>query len=473
MSAPVDSARARLGEGFAASAGPLRRVWTWVHDGPLIHSYYALAVSSILLFVIGAMMVLSASAVESISAEESAFGLFQRQVVFGVAGIAAMLVLSRLPSRLYRRISFPTFVISCVFLFAVVPFGVEVNGNRNWLSLGGFSLQPSEVAKLTCALMLGIWLGLSAGRITTWKDALWPSGLAVGIPVLFVMYGRDMGTALIFAMIYAAALFFAGAPLRLFLAAGAIGVVLAGGLIAVAPHRISRVSAWLTGDCDPAAGCYQAMHGLSALATGGWWGVGLGQSRSKYNYVPEAHNDFIFAIIGEELGLIGTVLILVLFAVMAVAMARVLMRSSSGFERIVTGSILAWLIGQAFVNIGMVTGLLPVIGVPLPFISYGGTSLMMCLAAVGVVMSFARAPSTPGAGDAAPRLRDGRPAGIEAVSAPGGRRGPDAYDDRRRNPAGPSRDAPRGQSRPHHGDEPIAEVHDIRRGRVLRGRSTP
>ena len=215
------------------------------------------------------------------------------------------------------------------------------------------------------------------------------------------------------------------------------------------------MTSWLTGDCDPSAGCYQAMHGLSALATGGWWGVGLGQSRSKYNYVPEAHNDFIFAIIGEELGLLGTVTILVLFAVMAVAMARILMRSTSGFERIVTGGVLAWLIGQAFVNIGMVTGVLPVIGVPLPFISYGGSSLLMCLSAVGVVMSFARQPSV-GMVEAIPQPRS-RP-----VAA------------RRPLPADDAYDAYDHEG--HYDDlmdderKPIAEVHDIRRGRVLRSR---
>lgn len=461
----LSTVRSRTSQGSAfLAAGPVGRLMRWVRDGPLIHSYYALGASAFLLFAIGAMMVLSASAVESISADQSAFGLFVRQLLFGGIGIVVMLALSLVRPQFYRKLAFPAFALSCLALFAVLFIGVEVNGNRNWLSLGGFTIQPSEMAKLGCALMLGIWLGDRAGRIRTVKEALWPSLLAVGIPVVLVMAGRDMGTTAIFLLIYAAALFFAGAPLRLFVGGFAAAAVLIGGFVVSAPHRMGRVTAWLTGECDPAAGCYQAMHGLSALATGGWWGVGLGQSRSKYSYVPEAHNDFIFAIIGEEFGLLGTLLILVLFGVMAVAMARVLLRSPSGFERIVTGSILAWLIGQAFVNIGMVTGVLPVIGVPLPFISYGGSSLLTSLAAVGVVMSFTRSPSL-----AAGALgRDRRAAAARAAERSAG-----PHDDR--VPAAPGRRpaaAGRGSSPARTATQPIAEVLDIRSAREVRGRSS-
>lgn len=455
MSPRTAAVATRLRDRIDERSGPLRGVEHRVRSGPLLQSYYALAVCAVLLFAIGATMVLSASAVESISAEQSAYGLFVRQLIFGALGLIAMFALSRVPARVMRRLAILAFWVSAVILALVVPFGVEVGGNRNWLSVGGFTLQPSEIAKLTCILALGVWLGRVAGRIRTLKDALWPSAVAVVVPVLFVMYGRDMGTAGIFLLIYLAAVFFAGMPIRWILTAFAAGAAVSVLFVISAPHRMERVTSWLTGDCDPSAGCYQAMHGLSALATGGWWGVGLGQSRSKYNYVPEAHNDFIFAIIGEELGLLGTVTILVLFAVMAVAMARILMRSTSGFERIVTGGVLAWLIGQAFVNIGMVTGVLPVIGVPLPFISYGGSSLLMCLSAVGVVMSFARQPSV-GMVEAIPQPRS-RP-----VAA------------RRPLPADDAYDAYDHEG--HYNDlmdderEPIAEVHDIRRGRVLRSR---
>ncbi|WP_348535802.1 putative lipid II flippase FtsW [Kocuria sp. JC486] len=382
--------RAPWQEHSPVGEGLLRRLRDWIQDGPLVHSYYALAISAILLFSVGGMMVLSASAVESISADRSAFFYFLRQIMFGVAGVVLMFALSLVPSRTYERFAPLAFAISSALVFLVIPLGVEVNGNKNWLNIGGFTLQPSEAAKLGVALMLGWHFARSAHRFREYKDYLWPSLGIVGIPVGFVALGGDIGTVVIFGLIYLAALILIGTPWKLFgMLFGAVAVLGALAVI-IAPHRMERMTGWFTGECDVSGACWQAQQGLAALATGGWWGVGLGQSRSKYNYVPEAHNDYIFAIIGEELGLIGTVLILVLFVVMGVAMARVLLRTTSTFERVVTGSVLTWLIGQAFVNIGMVTGALPVIGVPLPFISYGGSSLLMCLAAVGVVMSFTR-----------------------------------------------------------------------------------
>ncbi|KAA9394423.1 putative lipid II flippase FtsW [Kocuria coralli] len=387
----------------AAGAGILRRIWDWVHDGPLVHSYYALAASAILLFAFGCMMVLSSSAVESISADRSAFYYFTRQAFLGLFGVVAMFTLSLVPSRVYRRFAPVAFWVASAGVLSVILFGYEVNGNQNWINLGGFTFQPSEAAKLAVAIMLGWYFGRREGTIRGIKGFLWPSLAIVGLPLAGVAWGGDAGTAIIFGLIYAAALYFAGAPRLLFVVAGLGAAALGALAVVMAPHRMERVTGWITGDCDVAGSCWQAQQGMAALATGGWWGVGLGQSRSKYNYVPEAHNDYIFAIIGEELGLIGTVFILVLFAVMAVAMARVLLRSTSTFERVTTGGILAWLIGQAFVNIGMVTGVLPVIGVPLPFISYGGTSLIMCLAAVGVVMSLTRVTRDSSGG---PRSRD-------------------------------------------------------------------
>jgi cell division protein FtsW len=175
-------------------------------------------------------------------------------------------------------------------------------------------------------------------------------------------------------------------------------------MVATSSNRGGRISAWLGLNCDDGADlCLQSDNGLFAMASGGWFGVGIGQSRQKWNWIPEAHNDFIFAIIGEEFGLIGTLVVVLLFGILAVATIRVALRYTDPFVRILMGSILVWLIGQAFVNIGMVTGLLPVIGVPLPFISYGGSALTFTLAAVGVLLSFARktphvptpAPSPP------------------------------------------------------------------------------
>ncbi|MDO4919978.1 putative lipid II flippase FtsW [Kocuria sp.] len=380
----------------AALSTRARRLWHQVTDGPLVHSYYALAGCVVLLTGIGVMMVLSASAVESISDSRSAYALFGRQVLFGVLGLVAMLGLSVVPTRFYVKLAWPAWLVS-VFISALVftPLGREVNGNRNWLVIGGQSVQPSEIAKLALCIWLAALFARQGREVEQdWKKALWPSFGGFIVPTGLTLAGGDAGTAIVFALIYAASLWFVRAPLRIF--AGGAALLAAAGLFLVvtSPHRLDRITGWLFGDCGATDACWQAQQGLNALATGGWWGVGLGQSRLKYNYVPEAHNDYIFSIIGEELGLVGTVIILALFIVMVVAMARILTRTRSTFVRIATACVTTWLVGQAFVNLGMVTGLLPVIGIPLPFISYGGSALLMTMAAVGVVMSFARVPST-------------------------------------------------------------------------------
>ena len=443
MSAPTTErpAPADAAEGAALSTR-MRRLWHQFTDGPLYHSYYALAGCVILLTGIGVMMVLSASAVESISDSRSAYSLFAKQAMFGVLGLIVMFGLSLVPTHAYRKAAWPAWIFS-VLVSALVftPLGREVNGNRNWLVLGGQSIQPSEVAKLAMSLALAAVLAAQGRAVEgDWRKAMWPSFLAFAVPTAMVLLGGDAGTAIVFCLIYAAALWFAGAPLRIFAAGGVLAAGAGLLLVIVAPHRLDRITGWLFGDCGATDACWQAEQGLNALATGGWWGVGLGQSRLKYNYVPEAHNDYIFSIIGEELGLVGTMIILVLFVIMVVAMARILTRTRSTFVRITTACITTWIVGQAFVNMGMVTGLLPVIGIPLPFISYGGSALLMTMAAVGVVMSFARVPRTVrvrSAGGSAeaqildeqearergldPDVREGRPMWRERLTSRAGR----------------------------------------------------
>ena len=393
--AQADTAPA-AGRGGAALSTRARHLWHQITDGPLVHSYYALAGCVVLLTGIGVMMVLSASAVESISDSRSAYSLFAKQAAFGLIGLALMFALSLVPTHVYRKAAWPAWLVS-VLVSALVftPLGREVNGNRNWLVVGGQSIQPSELAKLA----LSIWLAALFARqgrevAEDWREALWPSLLGFIVPTGLVLAGGDAGTAIVFAMIYAGALWFVRAPLKIFVGGAALLVVGGLFLVVTSPHRLDRITGWLFADCGATDACWQAQQGLNALATGGWWGVGLGQSRLKYNYVPEAHNDYIFSIIGEELGLVGTTIILLIFIVVVVAMARILTRTRSTFVRVTTACITTWIVGQAFVNLGMVTGLLPVIGIPLPFISYGGSALLTTMAAVGVVMSFARVPRT-------------------------------------------------------------------------------
>jgi cell division protein FtsW len=229
------------------------------------------------------------------------------------------------------------------------------------------------------------------GRLMTdWKHTLLPVVPVGGILVGLILLGHDLGTSVIVMAVVGAGLYFGGGSKRVLVGAVGLGVAAAVALAAFSGNRTARLSGWL-GNCSDGKGlCDQAQNGLYALASGRWFGVGLGQSRQKWSWIPEAHNDFIFAILGEELGLLGTLVIIALYGVLAFAFFRVIMKRNDTFARVVCGSILAWIIGQAFVNIAMVAGLLPVIGVPLPLISYGGSALVMVLAGIGVVLSFAR-----------------------------------------------------------------------------------
>lgn len=360
-------------------------------------AYYTILGASLALTAIGLMMVLSASSVESIAASAgesvgSTFSFFMKQALFAALGVAAMLGLSRLGPQTYRKLAWLA-LIGAFFLLILVfipGVGKEVGGNRNWIEIGPISGQPSEAAKLAMAVWFASVLATKQKLLTSWKHALVPVVFPGGAVLIgLVLIGKDLGTVIIMGMIMIASLFFAGAPLRFIAAMVAAGAGGAALMSMVSGNRTSRISAWLGQDCG-AGLCDQANAGLYALASGGWFGVGIGQSRQKWSWIPEAHNDFIFAIIGEEFGLLGTLLIVLLFGVLAVATIRMTMRHTDPFIRIVCGSILVWIIGQAFVNIAMVTGLLPVIGVPLPFISYGGSSLTFTLMAIGVLLSFAR-----------------------------------------------------------------------------------
>lgn len=376
----------------AGGLSPFWRLLEGQEGGGRNSGYYMILGSALALTVIGLLMVLSSSSVSAISKDSSSYGLFIRQGIFAVIGVVGMLVLSKIPIRWYRRMAWPLLGIAIVSLALVLtPLGVTVNGNRNWIQIGDTRAQPSEAAKLALAVWSAHVLATKGHLVKDWKHALIPVVMpGAAIILLFVLLGHDVGTLLVLVLIVAAVLFLAGAPKRIFVLGGIAGIAGAIGVFAISDTRMDRLDAWLQINCEGNDACYQPLHGFYALASGGWWGVGLGQSRQKWNYLPESQTDYILAIIGEELGLVGTLVIVVLFAVLAAAMYRVAFQSHDTFVRITTGGIMAWLIGQAFINMGMVTGLLPVIGIPLPFISYGGSALVISLAAVGVILAFAR-----------------------------------------------------------------------------------
>jgi len=215
---------------------------------------------------------------------------------------------------------------------------------------------------------------------------VFPAG---GLLLLLVLGGGDLGTGLVLLAIIGGLLFAAGVPARMFLVAGAGSVALAAAMALTSANRMGRINSWLVGCTDPNK-CFQTIHGQYALADGGWWGVGLGASREKWSWLPEAQNDFIFAIIGEELGLPGTLVIIGLFGMLAFACYRLVLRSDDFFVRVATAGVMVWILGQAMINIGAVIGLLPVIGVPLPLVSSGGSALVTTLFGLGMLLSFAR-----------------------------------------------------------------------------------
>jgi cell division protein FtsW len=346
-----------------------------------------------LLLVLGLVMVLSSSSVESYDTTGSAFTLFTRQAMFATAGLVAMVVLSRMPVPVLRRFSTPFMIGAAILLLLLfVPgIGVSVAGQRNWIDLfGPFRLQPSEFAKLALILWAADLFTRRERVLDEWRQLAWPflgvAGLVVGVVVL----QGDLGTAIILAIIVAGLLFVAGAPMRIFVGLGVLGVAGIAALSLTAGYRIRRFTAWLhpEGDLDGAG--WQLLQGKYALGTGGWWGVGLGGSREKWGALPAAHTDFIFPVIGEELGLLGALTVVGLFAAITVFTMRMAIRTNDVFVRVVCVGIIAWLMGQAMVNLGAVLQLLPITGVTLPFVSYGGSSLLPSLMAIGILLAFAK-----------------------------------------------------------------------------------
>lgn len=362
-------------------------------------SYYLLAAATTILVLLGLAVVLSSSSISSIrSGSGSAYSGFLVQVIALVAGLAALIVGSRMPVVFWKRVAPWILFASIGLLIMVLAGGKTVGGNKAWISIAGFSFQPSEFAKLGLALYLGVVLSRFRHKLTNLRDVFVPGGLvALGV-IGLVLVGGDLGTALMMGVVVGVAFWVAGAPGRFFgIAGGLVGLgVLA--LVNTGTTRVARIASWASGDCADVNECWQQTHGTWALASGGLWGLGPGMSREKWGYLPAADNDYIFAIIGEEFGLIGTLVVLVAFAMLLVAVTRIVTRSTDRFAQITAAAIGAWLVVQACVNIAVVLQLLPVLGVPLPLVSSGGSSLILSLTAVGVLMALAR--HEPGAQEA-------------------------------------------------------------------------
>jgi cell division protein FtsW len=374
----------------AVAIVPVRRIFSAEN-----RNYVLLLGTTIFLVAFGLVMVLSSSSIESYVDDEGFFGRFARQGLFAVVGIPLMLLASRMPPAFWKRWAWPALLVGgALQLLVFIPgIGYAYGGNQNWITIAGFNAQPSEFVKVALVVWVAWVLSTKQELLGDWKHVALPIAPVAGVAIAFVLIGNDLGTAAIMIMIVLGCLFFAGVRLR-FIATAIAGISMAAVLFAMtSSSRSSRIQAWING-CTPAdysGYCWQPEHANWALAAGGLFGKGLGNSVAKWNWLPEASSDYIFAIIGEELGLIGALVVLALFIVLAIAFVRIIRASRDDFSRIATSGVMVWVIGQAFVNIAVVLGVLPVLGVPLPLISAGGSALIATLLAIGVVLSFARA----------------------------------------------------------------------------------
>ncbi len=350
--------------------------------------YLLLIVFSIL--GIGIVMVGSASSVDALAVYHNPYYFLERQIIWSVLGTAAMLFFSRISYWRWQRNPWPLYIITVVLLAAVlVPHvGREVNGSRRWLGFGPLTVQPSEFAKLSMILVF-------AATLTTWKVRDFWHGLVPHVLLLAVVGGLvilqpDLGTAAALAGTAAVMLFVAGARMKHLGLLGALSLPTVALLILKTPYRRERFFAFLDPWKHPHSSGYHIIQALYALGSGGLLGDGLGRSRLKYFYLPEQHTDFIFAILGEELGFIGGAAVIVLFVLLAIRGYRIALRAPDNFGAILATGLTTMVVLQAAINIGVVTGSLPITGIPLPFVSYGGSSLVFSLAGVGILLNISK-----------------------------------------------------------------------------------
>ena len=374
-----------------ARSNPLEMFKAWLHDNFRAESiyFYRLAGLTGFLVVFGLVMVLSSSSIDSLVANRDAYYIFSRQFLYALIGLALMLVIASLPVSFIRNRVGLVLMIGFALQLAVPFIGISVNGNTNWLSIAGFTLQPSEFLKLALIMYMGWFISNREFEMDNPQRVLYPLLAVGGGAVLLVMFGRDLGTAVIFSFIIFGTLVMAGAPGKILGRLALVAVGLAALATATSASRMARITAWLNpGSASSDAFNWQFEHGTWALAAGGVFGVGLGNSKMKWSWIPEVENDFIFAVIGEELGLVGAMVVIGMIALLIASLIRVMLRAQTTFARVTTLGVVIWILSQSAVNIAVVLGVLPVLGVPLPLISAGGSSLIATLAGIGLVLAF-------------------------------------------------------------------------------------
>ena len=381
-------------------------------DRPLT-AYYLLLGASALLLTIGLIMVLSASSVYSYQQNAGdSYAVVKRQLMWVALGLPSAWVASRLSQRWIRGLAWPGYFVSVALLLLTAFLGVSRNGNQNWLALGPIVIQPSEIAKLALILWAAHVYAHKDRRLGSLHQVMMPVVPGLLLATGLVIFGHDLGTALVLFAILLGMLWVVGAPARFFVLCISLVSVAAIFLASTSSERLARITNFADPFKDFHDTGWQPAHGLYALSTGGWFGQGIGASQQKWGDLPEAHTDFIFAVLGEELGLVGTLLVIVLFLTIAYAALRVARETKDPFVRYATFGVVVWLLGQMIINIGMVLALMPVIGIPLPLVSYGGSSLVPTLVALGLVIGFAR--REPDAARALAQRKRARSVGLSA-----------------------------------------------------------
>lgn len=348
---------------------------------------------AILLLVIGLVMIYSASAVLASRQYGGSFFFFKRQILWAVIGLAAMVAASRLPYSIWQPAALPLIFVTLLLLVLVlIPgIGVEVNGSRRWLRLGPMTLQPSELARLCGVVYLARYLAKRPGRLDDFFRGFLPPLIVIGVILALIMGESDLGTAAVMGMVAALMLFIGGARLRHLWMMGLLSAPVLYAMIMKIGYRRARLMAFLDPWQDPSDSGFQMIQSFLALGNGGPIGVGLGNGHQKLFFLPYPHTDFIFAVIGEELGFIGTGVVVLLFGVLAWRGLVIALRGPDLFGRYLAFGLTMMIAVQAFINMAVVTGLLPTKGLALPFLSYGGSSLLVNLVAVGVLSNISKA----------------------------------------------------------------------------------
>jgi cell division protein FtsW len=348
----------------------------------------------VILLIIGLGALLSASSVLAIrEGQPDNLYYFKRQVAFTGLGLLCLLLGARVPYRWYRKAAVPLFVVAVAGLGATLAIGTIRNYARRWIVVGPVTIQPSEFAKFAAIVMLAMVLARKESYLTTFWHVFWPVVTTLSLVGGLLMYQPDFGTTVLITLSAFTMLAASSAKVRHVLGLGVSALSVGAALAVAAPYRLERLTSFLDANPDVLGDGYHVHQSLVALGTGGWFGVGLGASRARWSFLPNAHSDFIFAIIGEETGLAGSLAVLALFVLLAVVGTTIALRAQDQFGRLLAVGLVSWLTLQALVNIGGVVKVLPVTGIPLPFVSAGGSAMMANLFVVGVLINIARLSS--------------------------------------------------------------------------------